>query len=351
MCNNFYCFFFARFMAGFGVHFAFLSIFILALENVGMKHRTKVGNLALALALPVGGGIIPWIVLWCDHWKFFNQVITLTFTIPMLLSSFILESATWLLAKGKIDKGMKVLKQVAKINKKSISDDVWSNINNCYTNISVEQPSKKNYRFYRWLHCAESSRRIGVIIIIMSYQFILSMTQEGLRQIAFLLRVNHFIIFSISELIEVPAGVVPLLLLDRVGRKPLSIWLVFICSFFCLCGIPAPEVAYEIIALCGMFFIAAANKVAKQWIVELLPTVIRGEGMALASVMEVVGSVLSPIVIITEIWYRTLPVVILALMSLIGGIIIFYLPETMDEGLSASLEESDPRWSRNQQML
>lgn len=30
MCENFYCFFFARFVAGFGVYFAFLSIYILS---------------------------------------------------------------------------------------------------------------------------------------------------------------------------------------------------------------------------------------------------------------------------------------------------------------------------------
>lgn len=172
------------------------------------------------------------------------------------------------------------------------------------------------------------------------------MTHEALRQIVFLLKENQFLIFSISELIEVPAGIIPFLLMDRVGRKPLSISLVFICSFFCLCAVVATKMAYEIIAFCGMFFIGVANIVAKQWITEMLPTVVRGQGLALACVMQVFGSVLSPIVIIPELWYRTLPMIILTIISFIGGSIIFYLPETMNEGMPASLEESDPRWSR-----
>ncbi|KAH8255883.1 hypothetical protein KR026_000882 [Drosophila bipectinata] len=343
MCDGFYCFIWARFVVGFGMNDGFVSIYILTLENVGNKYRTLVGNLALALAFTLGGALLPWIALWCGNWKFFNQVITLPFTILILFCMFIPESPTWLLSMGKIDKGIEVLKQAAKMNKKSVSDDVWSNISQRYTSIYDDQKSQKTYS---WLDLFKKSRRIRVMMIIMVYWFISTVTYEVHIRAIFHLEADQFLIFSLSTLTELPAGIVPLVLLDRIGRKPMTVSVMLLCAVCSLLAVFAPGVFYEAIAgICGRFFISISTNVGDQWAAEILPTVVRGEGMAVVHVMGCVGCLVSPLVIYTENWYRNLPMMIVTLASAIGGFIILFLPETMDVTMPSTLEEADQRWT------
>lgn len=244
---------------------------------------------------------------------------------------------------GKIDKGMEVLKQAARINKKTISDDVWSNISQHYTYIYEDQKSQKTYS---WLDLFKKARRTGVILIIMAYWFISAVTYEVHIRAIFHLNANPFLIFSLSMLTELPAGIVPLVLLDRIGRKPVTISVMFLCAICSLLAVLAPEVFYEAIAgICGRFFISISTNVGDQWAAEILPTVVRGEGMSIVHVMGCVGCLVSPLVIYTEHWYKNLPMMIVTLASAIGGLIILFLPETMDVTMTGTLEEADQRWT------
>ncbi|KPU78492.1 uncharacterized protein Dana_GF24002, isoform C [Drosophila ananassae] len=322
MCDGFYCFNWARFVVGFGMNDGFMTIYILTLENVGAKYRTLVGNLAIAVAFTSGGALLPWIALWCGDWKFFNNVITLPFSILLLFSVFIPESPTWLLSMGKIDKGMEVLKQAARMNKKTISDEVWSNISQHYTSIYDDQKSQKTYS---WLDLFKKKRRTGVILIIMA---------------------DPFLVFSLSTLTELPAGIVPLVLLDRIGRKPVTISVMILCAVCSLLAVFAPTAYYEAIAgICGRFFIAISTNVREQWAAEIIPTVVRGQGMSIVHVMGCVGCLVSPLLIYTESLYNSLPMMIVTLISAIGGCIVIFLPETMNATMPSTLEEADQRWT------
>ena len=102
-----------------------LPFHISVMEYVSIDKRTLVGNLGLALALTMSGVYQPWLAKYLGHWKTFNwaifaQMVTI-FIVPFILP----ESCRWLMAKGRKDKTLTILKRIAKTNKKTVDDSVW----------------------------------------------------------------------------------------------------------------------------------------------------------------------------------------------------------------------------------
>ena len=98
------------------------------MEYVSIDKRTLVGNLGLALALTMSGVYQPWLAKYLGHWKTFNwaifaQMVTI-FIVPFILP----ESCRWLMAKGRKDKTLTILKRISKTNKKTVDDSVWKEV-------------------------------------------------------------------------------------------------------------------------------------------------------------------------------------------------------------------------------
>ena len=98
------------------------------LEYVAIDKRTLVGNIGLAIALTLSGTYQPWLAKYLANWKPFNwaifsQMITI-FAIPFLLP----ESCRWLISKGEKEKTVKILRRIAKTNKKDVPEEVYQSV-------------------------------------------------------------------------------------------------------------------------------------------------------------------------------------------------------------------------------
>jgi len=71
---------------------------------------------------------------------------------------------------------------------------------------------------------------------------------------------------------------------------------------------------------------------------------VRGQGLSVVNVMGQAGVMISPIVIYTHHYYRSLPMFIVTLLLVIGALAILVLPETMNATLPETLEEAEKRW-------
>ena len=106
------------------------------LEYVDSSKRTLVGNLGLALFLTLSGVYQPWAIKYAyfkflqklyftflryfGDWKVFNWVMFSQMGIIVFVPFILPESCRWLMAKGKGEKLLKILKRIAKINKKEV---------------------------------------------------------------------------------------------------------------------------------------------------------------------------------------------------------------------------------------
>lgn len=85
--------------------------------------------------------------------------------------------------------------------------------------------------------------------------------------------------------------------------------------------------------MAGRFFINCSYNIDLQVTAEYLPTVVRGQGVALVHNLGYVANILSPLVMYLQVINSSLPFWILAAVGSIGASAILFLPETMGKAL------------------
>lgn len=139
-------------------------------------------------------------------------------------------------------------------------------------------------------------------------------------------------------------------------------------------------------AIIGRFAVNISYNIGLQYAAELLPTVVRGQGVALVHIMGYVASILAPFIVYLVsfnstiilynsviifptkirwvyifkccsrkfIWKITLkyvllqanistdlPLLILGILGIVGGVLTLFLPETLDEDLPQTLQDGE----------
>ncbi|EDV51063.1 solute carrier family 22 member 7 [Drosophila erecta] len=343
VCKDFPCFAASRFVAGLAMNYCFLPIYILTLENVGMKYRTLVGNLSLAVSFTLGACLLPWLAYAFSNWRHYAMVVALPVVLMILTSLLAPESPSWLLSVGKVDRGIKVLRDAAKANGKTVSEEVWSEMQECFElKFANEQAGKQ----YTSLDLFKTFRRFVVLTILIVSWMIVALAYDAHVRVVQILDTDVFITFSLCSLVEIPAGIVPMFLLDRIGRKPMMSVVMLLCATSSLCvGLLRGQWAVTTAAILARFFATMAYNVGQQWASEILPTVLRGQGLAIINIMGQMGALISPLVLSTHRYYRPLPMFIVTLVSCIGASIILVLPETKGATMPQTLDEAEKRWT------
>lgn len=68
---------------------------------------------------------------------------------------------------------------------------------------------------------------------------------------------------------------------------------------------------------------------------------VRAQGVALIHIMGYVASILAPFVVYLSEVNVSLPLLILGVLGVIGGILCLFLPETLDQELPQTLEDGE----------
>ncbi|KAH8296761.1 hypothetical protein KR054_010943 [Drosophila jambulina] len=343
LCEAFGFFSFTRFIVGMALDSCFTPIYILVMENVGRKYRALIGNLPLAIAFPLAIAVLPWIAYFIRIWRIFALVIAVPVAVLVFLCVVIPESPSWLLSVGRIEKCMKGLKQMAEVNGKTLSDGEWLEMQTCFELARSNQESERTYNF---LDLFKSCRRAAIILMLIANWSVVCVIYDAHVRLSTSFGTNIFITFSLAALIEIPAGILPLFLVNLLGRKPLMILAFLPCAAFSfLAGMLSGKLGIAVAASIARFFATVAYNVAQQWSVEILPTVVRGQGWAVINVVGHSAALISPIVLYARHYYRPLPMFIIALISAIGSVVIICLPETKGTYLPQTLEEAEKRWT------
>lgn len=103
------------------------------------------------------------------------------------------------------------------------------------------------------------------------------------------------------------------------------------------------------LAICGRFWVNISYNIGLQYAAEVLPTVVRAQGVALIHIMGYVASILAPFVVYLDIISSILPLLLLGIFGIIGGLLTLFLPETLDKDLPQTLEDGE-NFGLNQKM-
>lgn len=95
------------------------------------------------------------------------------------------------------------------------------------------------------------------------------------------------------------------------------------------------------LSVIGRFGVTVAYNSGAQYATELIPTCVRGQGVAAVHVMGYAFTFFSAYILYTRTIFSPLPEIILGLLSLLGAGLCLLLPETLHRSLPASLEDGE----------
>jgi len=251
---------------------------------------------------------------------------------PLLL--LITESPKWLLATGRIDECKEAIKKIMKFN--HIEKEII---------IHEEKDETGTKANFLDLFRTPMIRR-NTIVISLAW-FALGTLYFGLSLHMPEFNANIYLIFFLSGLVEIPADIIPFMLLNRFGRRPNISLHYIIGGLLCMAtaAVPIGQFVYEwpivVLAMCGKYISQVCWGIVYLYTSELFPTVIRSVALSFACSMARIGSMMAPFIAYLAEVHPVLPIFIFGAITFIVGLQTVLLPETNKKKLPDTLYEGE----------
>jgi MFS family permease len=102
-----------------------------------------------------------------------------------------------------------------------------------------------------------------------------------------------------------------------------------------------PDIYSATLAIMGRFCVNISYNIGLQYAAELLPTVVRAQGVAFIHIMGYVASIIAPFIVYLGFFSNVLPLLVLGILGVAGGILALFLPETLDKELPQTLQDGE----------
>ncbi|XP_075222780.1 organic cation transporter 1-like isoform X2 [Lycorma delicatula] len=318
--------------------------FILALELMGPRYRTMVGMMmticfALSMSLLAILGYI------LRDWASLSLATSVPFVILFSYYWIIPESPRWLLSKNKIDEAEKIVQKIAETNKKPIPVNFLHRL--MEGSSTLTNSSETRLESSKVVTPIEILKypKIRLRFLILSFNWIANaVVYNGLSFNVTNLGIGDHHAFLIGGLIEVPSHLITWYLMDHWGRRPVLCIMMFFGGLSCVSSLFISgnnTWLTLLLAMIGKFGNAASFGVFYVFVGELLPTVIRSQAMGIAGFIAGVGLLGFPYIIRLGEYNKVYPLVVMGFLSLSGGIMSLFLPETLRISLPQTLEDGE----------
>ncbi|XP_076271891.1 beta-alanine transporter [Rhynchophorus ferrugineus] len=334
--NSFVSWLVFRIGVGFTVPAILGTPYVLAIELVGPKDRTTVTiliNIAYSISL-VLLAVVVWMI---RDWRLLAIATTAPFAALFLTWYLVPESPRWLLARGRVEEAKTILKNIARINGNKFPADVM------LTKEQKTSQKPKNQEKFGIKHLFHYPNLRWKTIIITFLWFTNTSVYVGLSYYAPTLGGDEYLNFFLAGAVEFPTYLFLWPAMERLGRRwTLCISMVIGGSSCLATFLVQNDYTITLALYCvGKMGISSAFVVLPLMASELYPTVVRGLGMSLSSVVGMLGPIFIPLVNYLGSDIIILPLVIMGAMLIVGGISSLLLPETLNQHLPQTLEDAE----------
>uniref|UniRef100_A0A8D0L3A1 Solute carrier family 22 member 3 n=1 Tax=Sphenodon punctatus TaxID=8508 RepID=A0A8D0L3A1_SPHPU len=261
--SNIYLFLIFRFLQGIFAKGTWLTAYVIVTEIVGSDQRRIVG-IVIQIFFTLGIIILPGIAYLIPTWQGIQLAITLPNFFFLLYYWVVPESPRWLLTRKKEQKALKIMHAIAKQNGKKLSphySKVLGELKNpSFLNL-VKTPHMRKYTF-----------------ILMYAWFTSAVVYQGLVMRIGILKGNLYLDFFISGIGELPAAILIILTIDRIGRRLPFVLSNIVAGVACLITAFLPEEIpwlKTIVATLGRLAITMSFEIVYLVNTELYPTMLR----------------------------------------------------------------------------
>ncbi|KAJ0175269.1 hypothetical protein K1T71_009410 [Dendrolimus kikuchii] len=325
------------FEAGFGGGL-YPSAYVFIVELVGLKQRVIVS--AMCNMTFVIGVVLIALLAWCvDNWRTYVLILYCPAIIVVIYVWFMNESARWLLSKGRRDEAITVLKKAAKINNLDPRKLELDSLGDPLLKAQNQTEDKKSQ-----LSKAIRSSIIWKRLIICSFLWMTcSLVYYGMSINSVSLSSNRYVSFMLVTVVEIPAYIVVVIVLDKYGRKKtlISTYLTCACMSMLFAFLPRSDYWSIPLYLIGKWSVTLAYSSVYIYVSEVFPTNMRQTLISVCSTAGRIGSLIAPVTPLLTQYHKSMPTVIFGGMCLISSCLVLMLPETRNMRLPDTIEEAE----------
>ncbi|KAM9495560.1 solute carrier family 22 member 16 [Clarias gariepinus] len=346
--GNFYIFMLTRFLLAMVSSGYLVVVFVYVTEFTGSKVRTWT-SMHVHAAFAIGVMVVALVGYLVRVWWLYQIILTLS-TCPFLLYCWKFpETPFYLMAKGRHQEVQELLDTMARWNGTEPSLKVSELMDEPGNTLlkdrqqhdgRLEEPEKKLSildMFGSWKMVGRSATCWAIWFIGALGYYVFSLGSVNLGG-------NQYINLFLAGAVELPSYLLGCFAMDRVGRKMTCAPALLLGGVACMLIIAVPqdfEVLAVVLSMTGKFAIAIAFGLIYLYTCELYPTIIRSLAVGSGSMSCRIGSVVAPFcVYLADIWIY-LPQLIVGILSFIVGVLTFFLPETLGEPLTSTLEQAE----------
>ncbi|KAG5120189.1 hypothetical protein AAZX31_12G204700 [Glycine max] len=344
---NYWIYVLLRLLTGLSSGGVGLTAFVLATEPIG---PTKRGAAGMSTFYFFSGGIalLSGVAYIFQTWRYLYIASSIpSFLYIILVLPFISESPRWYLVRGNVTEAMKLMSTIASSNGKHLPDGVLLALDD-ETSSTINQGSGYDITTMMTYKNENKDALVGSIIdvvrspitrmrlfIAVALNFLGSVVYYGLSLNVMNLETNLYLNVMLNSVAEMPAFTITAVLLDRFGRKPLTVATMWFSGFFCLMGslvgnVGVWKMVRMVCGVLGIFGMAGTYNLLFIYTAELFPTVVRNAALGCTTQASQMGAILAPFVVVLGGW---LPFAVFAACGIVGGMFAFNLPETLNQPL------------------
>lgn len=336
--SNYYVFVVLNFLVGAACHGVFVPATVLSVEFVGPSKRVMTG-IPIHMFFAVGLVYLAGVGALVRHWQYLQLAVAVPCIVYVFYWWIIPESPRWLLSQGRLEEAEEIIQEVAKKNGVKVTG-------NLIVGEKIEIP--KGERIW---HVYKHKVLLVRGMILFFNWIVIAMDYYGVTMHIGNLGGNFYLNQFILAVVEFPAKIGSMLLLNRIGRQKLHCLIMFIGGAALLCTIFPVLYGKEelqsltlVLSMIGKMGSAAAFGVIYIYTAELYPTVVRNGAMGTSSCIARFGGMAAPYIASTGDFVSgkfglALPLVIFGGSSVTAGLLTLMLPETLNRKLPETIQD------------
>lgn len=311
--------------------------FIVGIELVGPKRRVLACSL-ITIFYAIGEMLMAIFAKFYPNWRVLLRIMYVPALVLVVYFWILPESVRWLLSQRREDEAKNILKRAARVNKRKLSDHsldklILANREKLDNATEGKFPIKEAFSklFWRIANCSFC----WIVNVLVYY---------GLSLNAVLLDGDKYNNFIFISMVEIPGFLVPLLIMDRFGRRYSLFGCMFISGLCCLATIVMPSDAYYLqltLFLIGKLSITASFQVLYFFTSEIFPTNLRNSLLSFCSMVGRVGSMVAPQTPLLAKYYENAPAILFATTAITSACLSLLFPETTNLILPTTMTEAD----------
>ncbi|XP_078666051.1 organic cation transporter protein-like isoform X2 [Branchiostoma floridae x Branchiostoma belcheri] len=314
--------------------------FVMVTELVSPDKRSLVG-MVIWIYWAVGYVILAGIAYFIRTWMWLQIAVTMPYLIFISFWWLVPESPQWLISRNRHEEAAAILKDAARVAKVTLPDEVF---HDTIPLAQTEEKAKKKEKVFTFIDLFRTQNLRKWSVNIFFNWIVNTLVYYGISLNTAALSGNLYLNFAISGLIEIPAYLISIFILDRFGRRWPLCGLLLFGGIACIVAFFIPKHLgwmTTTLAMTGKFCITASFAVIYIFSAEIFPTVVRQIGIGMSSMNARVGGMVAPFVNLLGRHWAPMPYVIFGGASIAAGLLALLLPETVGRKLPETIEEAE----------